>query len=224
MIRVTPPRPRFIRALALSLALHAAVLFPAPWSFSIEPAASQIYLQASLRPPPSARELPTEKSGPAKTKPEPHAGKPKGTRRLATEHGSPVKLAPPEGKEKSPEQANPPELEPHQAVILDQALPPEYPTEALQRKLEGCVLASVTVGPTGEVVDVRILQSDHPGIFDQSVIESQRAARYLPAQKDGEAVESRVLTVAAFVLDSARKMNCALRFVGIAEELAGMRK
>lgn len=109
-------------------------------------------------------------------------------------------------------------------MILEQAVPPEYPAEALQRKLEGCVLASVTVSPSGEVSDVQILQSDHAGVFDQSVIDSQKAARYLPAQKEGGAVESRVLAVAAFVLDPGRKMNCAMRFSSVAAEMPGMNK
>lgn len=98
-----------------------------------------------------------------------------------------------------------------EATTAVAAAPPEYPEAALRNRLEGCVLASITVSVTGEVSDVKIVATDHPNVFDQSVIESQQTARYIPARKSGEARESRVLAVATFVLSPATRINCPLR-------------
>ncbi len=222
LIRFDPTDLRVVRALALSFGLHALVIVPFHWPLNIEPAANQIFLLASLQPAAPVRSPPAEAPRPANPAADHPAKEPKGTRRLAAPRGGPEKLAAQDTEPRKTQNA--PQSETREAVILEQAVPPEYPVEALQRRLEGCVLASVTVSPSGEVVDVRILQSDHSGVFDQSVIDSQKAARYFPAQKDGGGVESRVLAVAAFVLDTNRKLNCTLRFAGIAESLIRQRE
>jgi hypothetical protein len=58
-----------------------------------------------------------------------------------------------------------------------------------------------------------------PAVFDQAVIEAQRAARYLPASKGGEGLPSRVLTVAEFVLTPGGQRHCALKYAAVAARL-----
>lgn len=98
---------------------------------------------------------------------------------------------------------------------------PEYPAAALAQGLEGCVFASVQVNAGGEVESVTILAADHPGIFDASVIEAQKSARYVPARQGSEAISSRVLTVAAFVIQPGKQLDCPLKYAAQAEKLVG---
>lgn len=213
---------RFCGALAISIVLHAALLLPFPWLLPHpEPLAGQIFLQASLPPPqipPRVAETPSE-PGPAAdgdkdpARPPPDdAPKPNRITAAGGETAIATGSAPPREMPK----AAPGRTE---AMILDQPVPPAYPPEALRRKLEACVLAAVTVSPAGDVTAVRIIRADHPEIFGQSVIDAQMAAHYAPARNGGEAIESQVMTVAAFVLEPGRKLNCALRHADIAERL-----
>jgi TonB family protein len=205
---------RLLRFTILSVLAHVAVIVP--WRFSLDtpPIVGQVYIQAQLRPAPVA----TERKPPADA-----GNKAKGTKNqqskpgprqlLAGKGGPPISTAPeaPAVREAAAAAT--------EAIITDQPVPPEYPAEARQRKLEACVLAAVSVGVGGEVERVEILASDIPGIFDQSVIESQQSAHYLPARRQGEAAASRVLAVAEFVLEPGRRLNCAARYAAQAEKL-----
>jgi TonB family protein len=203
---------RLALALALSLLLHALAVMPLRLPFGAEPLAGQIYVSVQLQPAPPAR--------PAERRPEEQAASADAeTKLLTAPDGRPLAAG---KRDPSQAAASPaPSTSPQEARVLEQPAPPEYPPEARRRKLEGCVLALVSVGSGGEVDEVRILESDHPGIFDAAVKESQKAARYLPAQKGGEAVDSRVLSVAAFVLEPGRRMNCALKYAASAARHLG---
>jgi protein TonB len=96
---------------------------------------------------------------------------------------------------------------------------PVYPAEAVERGLESCVLAAVYVAASGEVQEVRILHAEIPQIFDGSVIDAHRNARYLPARQDGRNLPSRVLAVVGFVLEPERIRNCAAKYATVARKI-----
>lgn len=102
------------------------------------------------------------------------------------------------------------------AAPLDQAVTPEYPPEAKRKGIESCVLAAVYVSAAGDVSRVQVIHADVPELFDQSVIDSQGAVRYLPARAQGETLPSRVLTVVGFTLATANHRSCANKYASAA--------
>jgi protein TonB len=200
---------RLAGALAISILLHLLAIIPLRLPIDSPADTLQIYLQATVsRKPPVA--TPPEKASPPPNKQAPSA--PAGT--LTAADGARHTAAP----------ATPPAMEqstaePADALVLDQALLPEYPAAALAQGLEGCVLASVLVGIGGEVESVSILAADHPGVFDASVIEAQKSARYAPGRQGSEAIPSRVLAIAAFVIQPGKQLGCPLKYAEQAEKL-----
>jgi TonB family protein len=208
----------FFRALALSVILHAAILVPWRWPWlDASPPGAQVYLSATLQRP-AAASRPVSPV-PEKAHPQPTADP---NRRLASaDFGGKAPFAPPTPPTSPAAQADPLPPQEEAARNIEQPAPPEYPAAARRRGLEGCVLAEVMIGADGSVTDVSILESDHPGIFDQSMREAQRTARYQPANRAGVPVASRALAVAAFVLTPERQINCALRYAEQATRILG---
>lgn len=205
---------RLAVATTLSVALHLLVIVPLRLPIDSSEDALQRHLQASLSRTPPAR-VPAEKNTP-KPKQQPPAPPAK---RLTAPHGANYSAPPDEPPTPATEEEN--LAEPLEALVLDQPLLPEYPAAALAEGLEGCVLASVQVNAAGEVDSVSILAADHPGVFDQSVIDAQKSARYAPARQGAQAIPSRVLAVAAFVVKPGKQLDCPLRYVAQAAKLIG---
>lgn len=207
-------------ALAASVVLHVGIILPWALPGDANPAPGrQIHLAATLRPTPKPAEASPAVAAPAKPKAKTvRAPKPgDGTASRLNAPGAKPEISTAGTQEPAPVET--PESVPREAFMLDQAIPPEYPEDALRRNLEACVLASVIVAESGEVKAVEIIAADLPGVFDQAVIDSQKTARYAPARRKGEALESRVLAVASFVLTPDRRLNCALKFAPLAEKL-----
>lgn len=205
------PDRRFLAALLISLVLHAAALVSWRWPLpDNDPAVTQVYLSATVqeRKPP----VPS----PAKT------DEPISRRILSRKApGGPVVPVPtPAPFPESPPPPVPDLPQTEEARVAFLPAPPEYPAEARRRGLEGCVLAAVSVSADGTVTGVDVLETDHPGIFDQSMRAAQESARYQPALLNGNPVSSRVLAVASFVLVPERRINCAMRFAERAKRLA----
>jgi TonB family protein len=59
---------------------------------------------------------------------------------------------------------------------------PEYPSRARSQGIEGRVRARITIDPMGKVVNVRIMESDAMGVFDNTVIRTVRNWRFQPDQ------------------------------------------
>lgn len=223
---------RETRRLALAL-IFSALLHASPVMLGwLHPASSdepgrQITLQVSIQPsPPAARPHETPQRGPDKKKDKAPPQKPKkdaaesGNKKLLDSKGSeklPLESGQPEEWEK-PEEAQP-EIQNADAVAIEDPGAPAYPPEAIQRGLESCVLTAVYVSAAGEVEKVRILHADVAGVFDQSVIDAQNAAHYLPARSNGENIPSRVLAVAAFVLQPGQSRNCAFKYAAAAQKI-----
>jgi protein TonB len=65
---------------------------------------------------------------------------------------------------------------------------PQYPRQALKRKLEGDVVLEYTVSTNGSVKDPKVLFSTDP-IFNKSAVQSALRYKYKPRVVDGQALE-----------------------------------
>ncbi len=75
---------------------------------------------------------------------------------------------------------------------------PEYPPEALEKKIEGTVVLEITITTTGKVVDPVVIQSVEG--LDEAALECVREWRFKPAEKDGKAVPTTAHAPVAFRL------------------------
>ncbi|HEX4872119.1 MAG TPA: energy transducer TonB [Nevskiaceae bacterium] len=66
---------------------------------------------------------------------------------------------------------------------------PVYPPRALQRQIEGWVLVEFTVSATGTVKDVRAIDADPTGVFEQAAIDAAQKFRYKPRVVAGKPVD-----------------------------------
>jgi periplasmic protein TonB len=70
---------------------------------------------------------------------------------------------------------------------------PPYPRAARRLGMEGVVLLDVLVAPDGRAAEVRLLRSSgHPLLDDLAVRTVRERWRFIPARRDGAAVEGRV--------------------------------
>jgi protein TonB len=92
------------------------------------------------------------------------------------------------------------------AAVLVAARPlrrpaPRFPSAARREGRTGVVVVQLRVDEQGVVVDVRIVQSDPPGVFDAAAVESVRGWTFAPATSDGEPVPSWVRQTIRFTLE-----------------------
>jgi protein TonB len=80
---------------------------------------------------------------------------------------------------------------------------PDYPRQALVKKIEGFVLLRFVVTETGSVEDPEVLRSDPPGLFDIAAKRAVLRWKYQPQFRDGK--PSRVVTMnrIVFMLDES---------------------
>ena len=210
-----------IGALVLSILLHAFALFADRIEWRMRDPENRIIIQASLQTAPIKVIVPPEPA-PSQTRTQPAKPAAPGSTAVPgrrPESNSSKSSEPSEpGKPAEPE----PERPPREALVLSDPGAPEYPDDAVRRKLESCVLAAVLVSAGGEVESVRILHADVAAVFDRAVIDAYSRARYLPAQANGENVPSRVLAVASFVLTPQRTRHCAGRYAPAARKINAM--
>jgi len=82
---------------------------------------------------------------------------------------------------------------------------PGYPIEARRRAEQGTVLLRIEVGVDGSVERVEIAQSSGFASLDESAVETVRTRwRFVPAQRDGIAIESWCQVPIRFALIEAR--------------------
>lgn len=78
---------------------------------------------------------------------------------------------------------------------------PPYPLVARRLGLEGVVVLEVLVAPDGSAADVRLARSSGHAQLDDSAVRTVRERwRFVPARRDGAAVESRVTVPIRFRL------------------------
>lgn len=75
------------------------------------------------------------------------------------------------------------------------AVPPDltrfYPQAARRRKLGGRTIVALAIDAKGRVVEVNVLRSEPPGLFERAAERAARTFRFTPAQREGRAVAAR---------------------------------
>lgn len=77
---------------------------------------------------------------------------------------------------------------------------PPYPKSAKRRRLEGVVELKVLVSAEGKVLDLSIFKSCGHSALDRSALQTVRNWRFLPAKRNGTAVNSDVIVPIRFQL------------------------
>ena len=69
---------------------------------------------------------------------------------------------------------------------------PEYPREALRDNIEGRVILMIVIDVEGNVIEVRVVRSIPPKIFDDAAIEAMSQWKFKPAQQNGVPIKVRL--------------------------------
>ncbi|BAN36340.1 hypothetical protein SCD_n02538 [Sulfuricella denitrificans skB26] len=78
---------------------------------------------------------------------------------------------------------------------------PVYPEQGV----EGYVVLLLLIDESGAVKEAEVMEANPEGIFEESALSSFREARFAPAQKNGRAVKSRVLIRVSYELNDMKK-------------------
>jgi protein TonB len=78
---------------------------------------------------------------------------------------------------------------------------PFYPYRARRLNIEGAVEVKFLVDENGQVSRIEILQSNPPGMFDESVLKALPSWRFSPARLERKAVSCWVITTIQFELE-----------------------
>jgi protein TonB len=81
---------------------------------------------------------------------------------------------------------------------------PRYPRAALDAAVEGWVEAIFIINADGSVSDVRIIDADPPGVFEQAAATALARWLYAPFYRDGKPVAREATQLLRFSLDDAR--------------------
>lgn len=68
--------------------------------------------------------------------------------------------------------------------------PATYPARARAKGIEGYVVFSLLIGITGEIEQVKIIESQPAGLFDDAAMQSMQAWKFEPAQYQGKPVRT----------------------------------
>ena len=100
----------------------------------------------------------------------------------------------------APSPGPPPAQLDHDFIPLSRQ-PPQYPYQAARRGIEGWVKVAFRVTAKGTVEDVRVLESEPPGVFDQAALDAVSRWRFKPRRVGGRAVAGEAEQVVEFKLD-----------------------
>ncbi len=95
-------------------------------------------------------------------------------------------------------------------VTMPQIIPgsyilPEYPEDARKAGIEGTVLVDVLVNKHGQVAAVTVKEGiEECPSMDRSAVSAVRQWTFVPATKDGKAIEIEVTVPIKFVLDDKK--------------------
>ncbi len=81
------------------------------------------------------------------------------------------------------------------------AVPPKYPFEAKEEKVEGRVVVELIVTKNGIPYGERVVDAEPPDVFEVAALETIEQYQFIPAKKNGEAVDVRVRLPIKFALD-----------------------
>lgn len=83
---------------------------------------------------------------------------------------------------------------------------PVYPRRAQERGIEGYVVVSFTVTPTGAVIDPIVIEAEPKGVFDDAASRAVLRFKYKPRVENGKAVTvSNVQHVLTFAIEKGKK-------------------
>ncbi len=68
---------------------------------------------------------------------------------------------------------------------------PEYPSRASRLRIDGKVVLELTVTAEGRTADIRVVDADPPGFFEEAAIAAARKFRYAPRYENGQPVATR---------------------------------
>ncbi|MCB9796931.1 MAG: energy transducer TonB [Alphaproteobacteria bacterium] len=80
-------------------------------------------------------------------------------------------------------------------------VPPEYPSRARAKNITGYVTLNVRVGFDGRVEDVRVVEAQPEGVFEQPALAAVKQWRFQPATYEGRPVTVRVRQTLRFNLE-----------------------
>ncbi|MCB9741423.1 MAG: energy transducer TonB [Alphaproteobacteria bacterium] len=80
-------------------------------------------------------------------------------------------------------------------------VPPEYPSRARAKNITGYVTLNVRVGFDGRVEDVRVVEAQPQGVFEQPAVAAVKQWRFQPATYEGRPVTVRVRQTLRFALE-----------------------
>lgn len=81
-------------------------------------------------------------------------------------------------------------LKKSESADMSKNRPPAYPLEAVRRQLEGVVLLGLTIGVSGDVTRVDVIESSGHQVLDQAAMEAVASWKGKPAKRWGRPVES----------------------------------
>lgn len=110
---------------------------------------------------------------------------------LSTPSSNAVASAPAPAATAAPTPVDEPPMRTAPALRLVQDAQPRYPARALERRLDGRVELTFTVRPDGSVTDIRVIDAQPAGIFDQAAVAAARRWRFAPIAS--EATTTRAL-------------------------------
>lgn len=82
---------------------------------------------------------------------------------------------------------------------------PDYPDKGAERGVEGNVVLLLLIDEAGAVKEVTVMEANPEGVFEESALSAFREARFAPAQKNGRVVKSRVLIRVSYELNGRKK-------------------
>lgn len=221
---ITPFQARLVLALGLSLAFHLALVFllPVRPAARVAPPVLQVTLEEgrltatrqvtevppvlAAVPEAAAVTVPRPRQQAASTLPDVDLAKP---------------AAPPDAAETLPVPAAAPalalelplaedpvyytarELDRHPAAA--RPIVPDYPEEAEREGLEGSVTLRLLIDEKGALREVAVVDADPPGVFEEVALAAFRAGNFLPGERAGRAVKSRILIKVRWEQGQARK-------------------
>lgn len=95
------------------------------------------------------------------------------------------------------------ELDRHPAAA--RPILPDYPEEAVREGVEGSVTLRLLIDEKGGLHEVAVVDADPPGMFEEVALAAFRAGNFLPGERAGRAVKSRILIKVRWEQGQARK-------------------
>ena len=71
-------------------------------------------------------------------------------------------------------------LEPSGQLMPEKQVLPEYPSVAFSQNISGFVTVGFNIAKSGQVVDLKVVNSQPSGVFDQAALEAVNQWRYAP--------------------------------------------